>query len=77
VPLVPRFLALYPDIALDISADPALTDIVAGRFDGGIRPGEWLARDMIAVRVSDEIPTVVAASPAYLRNTSAGKLEAI
>jgi DNA-binding transcriptional LysR family regulator len=66
VALVPRFLALYPDITLDISADAALTDIVASRFDAGIRPGEWLARDMIAVRVSDEIPIVVAASPAYL-----------
>lgn len=73
VPLIPRFLALYPDITLDISADSALTDIVAGRFDAGIRPGEWLARDMIAVRVSDEIPIVVAASPAYLKRRGTPK----
>src|SRR5207244_6962896 len=44
----------------------ALTDIVAGRFDAGIRPGERVARDMIALRVSDELPVVVVAAPAYL-----------
>jgi DNA-binding transcriptional LysR family regulator len=65
-PVIPRFLALYPEISLDISVDGALADIVAGRFDAGIRPGERVARDMIAVRVSDELPFVVAASPAYL-----------
>jgi LysR family transcriptional regulator, regulator of peptidoglycan recycling len=65
-PVIPRFLALYPEISLDISVDGALTDIVAGRFDAGIRPGERVARDMIAVRVSDEMPFVVAAAPAYL-----------
>jgi DNA-binding transcriptional LysR family regulator len=66
-PVIARFLALYPEISLDISVDGALTDIVAGRFDAGIRPGERVARDMIAVRVSDELPLVVAAAPAYLK----------
>jgi hypothetical protein len=42
-----------------------LTDIVAERFDAGIRLGEWIERDMIAVRVTDELPLVVAGSPAY------------
>jgi DNA-binding transcriptional LysR family regulator len=65
-PVIPRFLKLYPEITLDISVDGALTDIVAGRFDAGIRPGERVARDMIALRVSDEMPFVVAAAPAYL-----------
>jgi DNA-binding transcriptional LysR family regulator len=65
-PLIPRFLKLYPEISLDISVDGALTDIVAGRFDAGIRPGERVARDMIAVRVSDEIRSVVVAAPDYL-----------
>jgi len=65
-PLIPRFLALYPEISLDISIDINYVDIVAARFDAGIRPGERLSRDMIAVRVSDEIPIVVAAAPAYL-----------
>ncbi len=61
-----RFLAAYPEIGLEISADSGLTDIVAGRFDAGIRPSERLERDMIAVRVSDPIPIVVAAAPSYL-----------
>jgi LysR family transcriptional regulator, regulator of peptidoglycan recycling len=66
-PAIARFLALYPEITLDISVDGALTDIVAGRFDAGIRAGERVARDMIALRVSDEIRSVVVAAPAYLK----------
>jgi DNA-binding transcriptional LysR family regulator len=65
-PAIPRFLASYPDISLEISFDDTLTDIVAARFDAGIRIGERIARDMIAVRISDALPLVVAASPAYL-----------
>jgi DNA-binding transcriptional LysR family regulator len=60
-----RFLAQYPEISLDLSFNDALTDIVAERFDAGIRLGELIERDMIAVRVSDEQPVVVAGSPAY------------
>src|SRR5262249_39143061 len=47
-PLLPEFLAQYPDVIVDVSVDPALTDIVAGRFDAGIRTGRLVARDMIA-----------------------------
>lgn len=65
-PLVAQFLADYPEISLEIAVDSALTDIVAGRFDAGIRIGERLERDMIAVRVSDELKQVVVASPSYL-----------
>src|ERR1700760_1266695 len=46
----PRFLALYPEISLDISVDGAFTDIVAARFDAGIRASERVERDMIALR---------------------------
>jgi DNA-binding transcriptional LysR family regulator len=62
---IPRFLAQYPEISLDLSFNEALTDIVAERFDAGIRLGEHIERDMIAVRVTDELPIVVAGSPAY------------
>lgn len=65
-PLLARFAAQYPDISLEVSVDSALVDIVARRFDAGVRPGGRVARDMIAMRVSDEIRTVVVASPAYL-----------
>lgn len=64
--VIARFLAAYPEIGLEITADSGLTDIVAGRFDAGIRPGERLERDMIAVRISDPIPFVVVAAPSYL-----------
>jgi DNA-binding transcriptional LysR family regulator len=69
-PVISRFLARYPEISLDLSIERAYVDIVEARFDAGIRTGERLARDMIAVRISDEMPFVVAASPAYLKKQS-------
>src|SRR5262249_28898908 len=54
-PLLARFMAQYPEIVLEVSTDPALTDIVAGRYDAGIRLGHRVARDMIAVRVTDDL----------------------
>lgn len=65
-PMIAPFLALYPDIRLDIATESSFTDIVARRFDAGIRPGDWLDRDMIAVRVSSDIDFVVVAAPSYL-----------
>src|SRR5258707_1325777 len=65
-PLLPRFLAQYPEIILDVSVDPALTDIVAGRYDAGVRVGHRIARDMIAVRITDDLRMNVVASPDYL-----------
>jgi DNA-binding transcriptional LysR family regulator len=65
-PLLGRFLAAYPEIRLEISRDSRLVDIVAERFDAGIRIGERLERDMIALRISEELRGVIAASPAYL-----------
>jgi DNA-binding transcriptional LysR family regulator len=65
-PLLSRFLAQYPAIDLEISVDAALTDIVAGRFDAGMRPGERVERDMIAVRVGAEVRGVIVAAPEYL-----------
>lgn len=65
-PVLARFLAQYPEIVIEISVDPTMTDIVAGRFDAGIRLGKRVARDMIAVRISDKIRHVVVASPDYL-----------
>jgi DNA-binding transcriptional LysR family regulator len=54
-------------LSLDLSIDRAYVDIVKARFDAGIRTGERLARDMIAVRISDKMPFVVTASPAFLK----------
>ena len=72
-PVLPRFIAQYPEIKLEVSIDRAFVDIVAARFDAGIRPGERIARDMIAVRISDEMPFAVAASPAYLERRGTPK----
>jgi DNA-binding transcriptional LysR family regulator len=65
-PQLARFLAAYPEIRLEISLNSGLVDIVADRFDAGIRVGERVERDMIAVRISDPVQSAIAASPAYL-----------
>jgi DNA-binding transcriptional LysR family regulator len=65
-PLVARFLAEHPAIQLEISASGALVDIVAERFDAGIRPGERLQRDMIAIRLIKELHPVIVAAPSYI-----------
>ncbi len=65
-PLLGRFHRAYPDITLDIAVDDRITDIVAARFDAGIRLGERLERDMVAVKLSDEIEMMTVATPAYL-----------
>jgi DNA-binding transcriptional LysR family regulator len=65
-PLLSRFLGQYPAINLEISVDGALTDIVAGRFDAGMRAGDRVERDMIALRIGEEISSVVVAAPDYL-----------
>jgi DNA-binding transcriptional LysR family regulator len=64
-PLLSRFLREYPDVTMEISVDAGLTDIVAHRFDAGIRPGQRVERDMIALRLAD-LPYTLAASPEYL-----------
>lgn len=65
-PLLARFLAQFPEIVIEVSVDGAMTDIVAGRYDAGIRLGNRIARDMIAVRITDDLRFVVVASPDYL-----------
>jgi len=72
-PLLARFVSQYPEIIVDISVSPALTDIVAGRYDAGFRVGNRIGRDMIAVRVTDALRFVVAASPEYLARHPAPK----
>jgi DNA-binding transcriptional LysR family regulator len=64
-PLMAAFLAEYPDIKVEICADERLVDIVAEGFDAGLRLGETLEREMIAVRVSEDQRVAVVASPKY------------
>lgn len=65
-PVLKTFLAQYSDINIEITLDNALTDIVTGRFDAGIRLGEQVAKDMVAVRIGPEMSMAVVGSPAYL-----------
>ncbi|KFZ36489.1 LysR family transcriptional regulator [Shewanella mangrovi] len=73
-PVLPRFLSRYPDISVEVSIDYGFTDIVKERFDAGIRLGEDLNNDMIAVKVSPNWRQVVVASPQYLRKHSVPKI---
>ena len=56
----------YTDVHVELSVDAAFTDIVAERFDAGVRLGEALARDMVAVRVGPDLRMAVVGAPAYL-----------
>jgi DNA-binding transcriptional LysR family regulator len=64
-PKLANFLAEYPDIQVDLIVDNTLRDIVTERFDAGIRMGERVARDMIAVRIGPEIRMAAVATPSY------------
>lgn len=64
-PVVEKLLPEYPDIKIEIIVDNGLTDIVAGRYDAGIRLGEQVDKDMIAVRIGPEMRMVVVGAPSY------------
>ena len=70
-PRLGRFHRAHPDVALDIVVDDGLSDIVAGRFDAGIRVGGRLHKDMIAVRLTPDVKMVAVASPDYLQRHGA------
>lgn len=65
-PRLGRFHRSHPDVILDIVIDDELSDIVAGRFDAGIRVGGRLEKDMIAVRLTPDVKMMAVASPDYL-----------
>jgi DNA-binding transcriptional LysR family regulator len=65
-PRLGRFHRAHPDVVLDIVINDGLIDIVAGRFDAGIRVGERLEKDMIAVRLTPDVKMLALASPDYL-----------
>jgi DNA-binding transcriptional LysR family regulator len=65
-PALARLLPDYPDVRVELSIDPALTDIVTERYDAGVRLGEQVAKDMIAVRIGPDMRMAVVGAPAYL-----------
>jgi DNA-binding transcriptional LysR family regulator len=64
-PKLARFAREHPDVVLDVTTDDSVLDIVSGRFDAGIHLGEFIARDMIAVRVSEAQRLAIVGSPSY------------
>ena len=75
-PRLGRFHRAHPDVVLDIVIDYGLSDIVSGRFDAGIRVGERLERDMIAVRLTPDVEMLALASPDYLARHGEPKVPA-
>lgn len=66
-PVIDKFMRDYPDVRIEVNAENSLTDIVAERFDAGIRLGEQVAKDMIAVRIGPKLQMAVIASPSYFK----------
>jgi DNA-binding transcriptional LysR family regulator len=74
--LWPRLIPLlrkYPEIKIEIITDYGLTDIVSERYDAGVRPGEQVAKDMIAVRIGPDIRMAVVGDPAYFKEREVPK----
>ena len=59
-------MAAHPDLNIEISIDQRLVDLAAGRFDAGVRLGEQVEKDMIAMRIGPDLRLVVAGAPEYL-----------
>jgi len=72
-PKLSKLLRQYPDINVELFIDNALTDIVAQRFDAGVRSGEQVAKDMIAVRIGPDIRAAVVGAPSYFKKRTEPK----
>ncbi|MCC6211559.1 MAG: LysR family transcriptional regulator [Burkholderiales bacterium] len=64
-PALEAFLPRYPDIKVEVHVDYGFVDVVAERFDAGVRTGEAVAKDMVAVRIGPQMRSTVVGSPAY------------
>jgi len=73
LPKLAKLLGRHPDIKVEITIDYGLTDIVAERFDAGVRSGEQVAKDMIAVRIGPDTRMAVVGTPSYFRERSEPK----
>src|SRR6202035_4486100 len=67
-PLIASFCQAYPEVEVEIAASADLVDIAAEGFDAGIRQGQFIEADMIAVRLTPPFPFVVVGSPGYFCN---------
>jgi DNA-binding transcriptional LysR family regulator len=67
-PLIASFCQAFPEVEVEIAASDELVDLATGGFDAGVRLGQFIAADMVAVRLMQPFPFVVVGSPDYLRN---------
>jgi DNA-binding transcriptional LysR family regulator len=65
-PLIASFCQAYPEVQVEIAASEELIDLAANEFDAGIRLGQFIAADMVAVRLTKPFPFIIVGSPAYL-----------
>ncbi|MCK9918564.1 LysR family transcriptional regulator [Microbacteriaceae bacterium K1510] len=72
-PKLAKVLPRYPDIKIELTVDYGLRDIVTERYDAGVRSGEQVAKDMIAVRIGPDIRMAVVGAPAYFADRSKPK----
>ncbi len=72
-PKLAKVLRTYPDIKVEITVEQGLTDIVAARYDAGVRLGEQVAKDMIAVRIGPDQRMAVVGAPSYFAKRSPPK----
>jgi DNA-binding transcriptional LysR family regulator len=68
MPALAKLLPKYPDIKVEVVFDYGLTNIVAQQYDAGIRPGEMVAKEMIAIRVGPDLRMAVVGSPSYFED---------
>ncbi len=73
LPKLAKLLREYPDIKIEIIIDYGLTDIAAQQFDAGVRSGEQVAKDMIAVRIGPDMRMAVVGAPSYFKGRSEPK----
>jgi DNA-binding transcriptional LysR family regulator len=73
LPKLAPLLRNYPDIKVEVVIDYGLTDIVAERYDAGVRSGEQVAKDMIAVRIGPDMRMAVIGAPSYFRSRAEPK----
>ena len=73
-PVLGKFLRRYPDIKVEVSIDYGLIDIVAQRYDAGVRFGEQVSKDMIAVAIGPDTRMAVAGAPSYFSGRAAPKV---
>jgi len=73
LPALAKFLPAYPEIKVEVVIDYGLSGIVAARFDAGVRSGERIAQDMVAVRIGPDMRMAVVGAPGYFAGRTAPK----